>query len=307
MSSGRCVILLCMAALLAACTHWPERRDGYRVDHQYPATAYSSRIYHLVLHYTSSEEPRALRSLTGPEVSSHYLVPVPPRGETRPVIYQMVPEHERAWHAGVSAWGSRSNINDTSIGIEIINTGPRAAEGGVAWAPYPPEQINAVIALVRDLVRRYDIDPINIVGHSDVAPLRKVDPGPAFPWKALYDAGLGVWPEERVVQRYRDWFTLLPPTLSDVQEALATFGYPIRLTGEPDRQTCSTLQAFQMRFRPADYRGVPDAETVAILWALLERYRPALLPPLAEWDTGGPPSWAGWNVTCPVMRDTGHG
>src|SRR5690606_30919300 len=151
------------------------------------------------------------------------------------------------------AWGSRNNINDTSIGIEIVNTGPRAESGGVTWMPYAPEQINAVIALVRDLVRRYDIDPINIVAHSDVAPERKVDPGPAFPWKALYDAGLGVWPDEQAVARYRDWFTLLPPTLKEVQEALAAFGYPLRLTGQPDRQTCATVQAFQMRFRPADY------------------------------------------------------
>lgn len=288
---------------LVACSGLTERRPGYYVDHSHQAESYDSRVRHLVLHYTSHGEERALATLTGPRVSSHYLVPVPPpqagRSAKGPRVYQLVPEQERAWHAGVSAWGARSNLNDTSIGIEIINDGPVATADGWVWSPFPASQIDAVIALLQDLARRYQIDPINIVAHSDVAPQRKVDPGPAFPWKRLYDAGLGTWPDAAAVARYQMQFQRRPPSLGDMQEALAAWGYPLAASGVADAPTCAVVRAFQMRYRPADYRGVPDLETAAILWALLEKYRAALLPPPAAEPSAA--AWDDWALSCPAL------
>ncbi|MCK0536213.1 N-acetylmuramoyl-L-alanine amidase [Alcanivorax quisquiliarum] len=302
-----------MMLSLVACAGPTERRDGYRVDHSHRADAYNSRVRHLVLHYTSHGEQRALATLTGPRVSSHYLVPVPAQqsGSKAPRIYQLVPEHERAWHAGVSAWGTSSNLNDTSIGIEIINDGPVATAEGWVWSAFPAAQIEAVIALLQDLSQRYQIDPINIVGHADIAPQRKIDPGPAFPWQQLYRAGLGTWPDADAVQRHQAQLQQTPPSLRDLQEGLAAWGYPIHISGEADAQTCAVVRAFQMRYRATDYRGAPDLETAAILWALLEKYRPALLPPTraAPSITGRtlnqqPPTeaaWANWAVSCPAL------
>lgn len=296
------LLALPLALSLAACAGLPERRDGYQVDHSYRATGYNSRIRHLVLHYTSHGEQRALATLTGPHVSSHYLVPVPRQANEPPRVYQLVPEHERAWHAGVSVWGLRSNINDTSIGIEIINDGPVEGSSGLQWSAFPPAQMKTVAALLKDLSERYQIEPLDILGHSDIAPQRKIDPGPAFPWEQLYRAGIGSWPDAETVQRYQSRFKQVPPSLPAVQAALAVLGYPIQHTAEADAQTCAVLRAFQMRYRPTDYRGAPDLETVAILWALLEKYRPASLPTLAELQPlAEAAAWAGWSVSCPAV------
>ncbi|QJQ94688.1 MULTISPECIES: N-acetylmuramoyl-L-alanine amidase [Halomonadaceae] len=271
--------------LLTACAGQFEPRGGYVVDHRHQASSHNSRIRHLVIHYTSSDEAVSLRALTGPSVSSHYLVPLPPRQlRGDPLVYQLVDESRRAWHAGASAWKQRTNINDTSIGIEIVNLGPLGTREEIpgdqlqVWASYPPRQIDAVIALAGDIVERYDIHPTNVVAHSDIAPTRKVDPGPRFPWQQLYEAGIGAWPQADTIERYHQRFTAQPPTLDEFQRALKAYGYPIETSGEYDRQTHAVLRAFQLHFRPADYRGLPDAESAAILWSLLERYHPELLP-----------------------------
>ncbi|MDV6319995.1 N-acetylmuramoyl-L-alanine amidase [Chromohalobacter sp. HP20-39] len=269
-----CLIVVCLLAL-TACSGTPmlESRDGYQVDHRYPSTAQSSRVRHLVLHYTDSNARRSLRTLTGPHVSSHYLV----TRAAPPTVYQLVDESRRAWHAGASAWGSRSNLNDTSIGIEIVNRGPRDTPHGRTWTPYPAQQIDTLIALARDIIERHDIDPVDVVGHADIAPQRKIDPGPHFPWYRLYRAGIGAWPDADRVAAYQAYFRQHPPTLEQWQRALAAYGYPVRITGTLDRLTRDTLRAFQMHFRPAHYDGLPDAQSAAILWALLEKYRPEAL------------------------------
>ncbi|PMR75205.1 N-acetylmuramoyl-L-alanine amidase [Billgrantia endophytica] len=291
--------LLPLALLLGACAgpEHLERRDGYVVDHFHVSHSHNSRVRHLVVHYTDVDEAESLATLTGPHVSAHYVLPLPAHQRAgEPLVYQLVDESRRAWHAGASAWKNRTNINDTSIGIEIVNTGPdrpyaevkQALESdsenvsGIHWAPYPDAQIEALIALSRDIIERHAIHPTDVVAHSDIAPTRKIDPGPAFPWYALYEAGIGVWPEDETTARYRDRFDHAPPGLATLQQALQAWGYPLAASGELDTQTRAVLRAFQMRFRPDDYRGQADAETAAILWALLERYQPEALRRLSD-------------------------
>ncbi|UYG05434.1 N-acetylmuramoyl-L-alanine amidase [Halomonas sp. LR3S48] len=274
-----------------------EQRDGYVVDHSHVSSSHTSRVRHLVLHYTDVDEAESLAVLTGPHVSAHYVLSLPPRDQRGlPLVYQLVDEERRAWHAGASAWKGRTNINDTSIGIEIVNTGPDRpyaeverllethpeAAVEVKWASYPDEQIEALIALSRDIIERHGIHPTDVVAHSDIAPSRKIDPGPRFPWRELHEAGIGVWPGEEAVSRWQAHFEAEELPLATLQEALRAWGYPLETTGELDRQTRAVLRAFQMRFRPADYRGKPDVETQAILWALLEEYRPAALEDLGQ-------------------------
>ncbi|MCC5882990.1 MAG: N-acetylmuramoyl-L-alanine amidase [Halomonas sp.] len=296
------IVALTLALVLAGCAAPEplERRQGYVVDRSYAAPSHNSRVRHLVIHYTDIDEAESLAVLTGPHVSAHYVLPLPPQyHHGAPRIYQLVDEERRAWHAGASAWKSRTNINDTSIGIEIVNLGPdrpyaeverllernAEAEVKIDWAPYPQGQIEALIALSRDIIERHGIHPTDVVAHSDIAPSRKVDPGPRFPWRELYEAGIGVWPEEDSVARWQTHFDMQPPTLATLQKALKTWGYPQQETGELDRETRAVLRAFQMRFRPADYRGNPDTESAAILWALLEKYRPHEMERLAEATT----------------------
>nr|WP_299241851.1 N-acetylmuramoyl-L-alanine amidase [uncultured Halomonas sp.] len=277
-----------IALVMASCSGL-EQRPGYIVDQRHVSPSHSSRIRHLVIHYTDGNESHSLATLTGPRVSAHYVLPLPARrSRGQPLVYQLVDESRRAWHAGVSDWKKRSNINDTSIGIEIVNEGPNRPFGEIErlletqpsdpnvihWAPYPDAQMDTLIRLARDIIAHYDIDPTNVVGHSDIAPSRKIDPGPLFPWYRLHQAGIGAWPKTDRVADYLTRFSQQPPTLAELQTTLADYGYPIEITGQLDPQTRHVLRAFQMHFRPRDYRGLPDAETAAIAWALRERYRP---------------------------------
>lgn len=263
------LITLGLVALLAGCAapeHF-ERRDGYRVNHSHVSPSHNSRIRHLVIHYTGIDEAKSLAVLTGPHVSSHYVVPLPAQAHHgQPLVYQLVDEERRAWHAGTSVWKGRTNINDTSIGIEIVNSGVNH--------PYPEAQIEALVALSRDIIERHNIHPTNVVAHSDIAPTRKIDPGPHFPWRELHKAGIGVWPQAETVARWQARFAVERVPLATLQQALQAWGYQLEVTDQLDRKTRAVLRAFQMRFRPTDHRGEPDRETAAILWALLESYHP---------------------------------
>lgn len=261
---------------------------GYTLDTRYSATGQDSRVKHLVYHYTYENQTSSLNALTNGPVSAHYLIPGPgQQGPGGPLVMQLVDESRRAWHAGSSAWQRRHNINDTSIGIEIVNLGPHPLDatsltqrlmGGrqqdIHWATYDDAQIEALIALSQDIIARHQIEPQQVLGHSDIAPSRKLDPGPAFPWKRLHDAGVGAWPDENTVNTYHHRFASQPPSLAELQRALTEWGYDVAATGTLDAPTQSALSAFQMHFRPADYRGFPDAQTAAILWALREKYQP---------------------------------
>ncbi|WP_110665028.1 N-acetylmuramoyl-L-alanine amidase [Salinicola halophilus] len=263
-----------------------EQRDGYRVDTSETSSAFNQRVRYVVLHYTDSGESAALRTLKGPRVSSHYLISRDAMDGGEPLVRQLVDEQKRAWHAGVSAWDDRTQINDTSIGIEIVNAGPRDTPTGRTWQHYPEPQIAAVVALVRDLIARYDLPPTAIVGHSDIAPQRKIDPGPRFPWHRLYLAGIGAWPQDVDIERFRREFERRPPRLVDYQRALQRYGYALPADGEWSELTRDVTRAFQMHFRPGAVTGEPDTDTLARLWALVARYRPEALD--AIWPPASP-------------------
>ncbi|WP_321953175.1 N-acetylmuramoyl-L-alanine amidase [Paraburkholderia bannensis] len=273
---GRAALAAVGAAFaLAACAPATMTdRGAYIADSQHHARSADSRIRFLVLHYTEGDEPTSLEELTRENVSAHYLVPEhPPLRDGKPVVLQLVPESQRAWHAGVSEWQGTTELNAASIGIENVNSGPHDTPQGRTWAPWPADQVAAIIALSKDIVTRYGIPPTRVVGHSDIAPQRKIDPGAAFPWKQLYDAGVGAWPDDATVKA--DLAGRAPDAPADVrglQTKLARYGYDVATDGVLDERTRRVFAAFQMHFRPRDCSGTPDAETDAIAQALLDKY-----------------------------------
>jgi N-acetylmuramoyl-L-alanine amidase len=252
-------------------------RGAYLVDTSHHAISADSRIRFLILHYTVGTFDLALYQLSKGPVSAHYLVPQEETG-SQPVIFQLVPEQQRAWHAGVSYWQGRTNINDSSIGIEVVNSGPTDTPQGTVWQPYTPFQIDMIKRLAADIIARYGIVPTAVLGHSDIAPSRKSDPGPLFPWKELADAGIGAWPDAATVDRYLAGRDPHQPVdnIGLLQAQLRQYGYDAPLTGVLDPPTVQVLTEFQMHFRPSDYSGSADAETGAIIAALLEKYHALL-------------------------------
>lgn len=253
-------LALPVLALLAACgTYGPPGK--LNIDRSVQAKSQNSRVDFVVLHYTSAGNGASLKILSERNVSSHYLV----TDEQPPHVYQLVDESRRAWHAGASQWYGRNDLNAGSIGIEIVNAGGE----GLVWAPYSAAQIATVTALLRDIVQRHQIKPLNIVGHSDIAPQRKVDPGPLFPWKQLAQAGLGRWYDEtQVTANISQLQQSGLPDLRWFQQELIRVGYAAPTTGMLDKATKNVIAAFQMHYRPSRYDGLPDIETAAILMAL---------------------------------------
>lgn len=252
--------------------------SGYKVTRNYfPAVAQNFRQKYLILHYTALDEEKSVRVLTTQSVSSHYLV----NDSTDIEIYQLVDENKRAYHAGVSSWRNDKTLNDTSIGIEIVNNGFKEENGKRIFAPFPDFQVKKVAALVKDIITRYQIPATNVLAHADIAPTRKQDPGPEFPWKKLYEEyGIGMWYDETTKQSF--FSQIVPETYATemnnasfifkVQMNLAQFGYGIEQTGTWDDATKKTIEAFQYHFRPQNYDGIMDAETWAILQALNQKY-----------------------------------
>ena len=242
---------------LTACT------SGPRLDTGHASVNFDNRVQFVVVHYTSANLERSLSLLTHGEVSSHYL-----SGDTPPTIYKLVDESARAWHAGESQWEGRTWLNSSSIGIEIVNPGFSDTPTGRVWYPYTEGQVQALIVLLKDIVKRNHIDPRHIIGHSDIAPLRKLDPGPLFPWKRLAAEGLGIWPDERLVAQEQALLMDTLPSISWFQQQLARLGYETPQTGELDVATRHVLAAFQMHYRPERFTGDPDARTAALLKVL---------------------------------------
>ncbi|MFJ4375714.1 N-acetylmuramoyl-L-alanine amidase [Pseudomonas japonica] len=249
-----------LLAVLAGCSSGPQ----LRVDRSHTSVNQDSRIQFVILHYTNASLERSLALLTHGEVSSHYLI-----GDDRDAtVYQLVDENRRAWHAGDSQWEGRTWLNSTSIGIEIVNPGYTDTPTGRVWHPYSEAQVQSLILLLKDIAQRNAIQPRHIIGHSDIAPLRKLDPGPMFPWKRLADEGLGIWPDARAVAQQQARFAVNPPSITWYQQQLARFGYAIEQTGVYDVATRHVIAAFQMRFRPQRFDGQPDAQTAAMLQVL---------------------------------------
>jgi N-acetylmuramoyl-L-alanine amidase len=229
----------------------------------YGARRGHSRPNCLILHYTGMPTGEAaLKLLCSSEsnVSAHYFI------WEDGAIDQLVAESERAWHAGKASWKGESDINSASIGVEIVNPGH---DGGLP--PFPDRQIEAAIALARDVCARWGIPPERVLAHSDVAPARKVDPGEAFPWERLWRAGVGHSTKPAPVEGgplFRHEEEDAP--VRALQAPLALYGYGVEITGIYDRQTRLNLAAFQRHFRPERVDGEADASTVATLKALID-------------------------------------
>ena len=257
-----------------------------------------SRIRHLVLHFTAEPFDRSLALLTRADtgaVSAHYLVPDlndPTFSGTSGRPLRLVAEDRRAWHAGRSFWAGETALNNSSIGIEIVNQstcdhrltvplpGPEADR--CHYLPFPEAQLVEVIALTQEILARHpDIPPERVLGHADIAPTRKVDPGPFFPWRRLHEAGVGPWYEANTFEAWRGWLQDTPLPLATRQAALAAWGFDLTPTGRLDVETRYALRAFQLHFRPEPLTYAFDEDTTAILFALLARYRPGALAELA--------------------------
>jgi N-acetylmuramoyl-L-alanine amidase len=216
----------------------------------------------LILHYTGMRDcAAALRRLTekSSEVSAHYLVFEDGR------IVQMVPEKKRAWHAGASSWEGETDINSRSIGIEICNPGH-----DFGYPAFPRRQIEAVIALCKDIVKRNKIRAHRVLAHSDIAPERKQDPGEKFPWSRLHKAGVGHFVRPSKISRGKK---IGREEIRLAQRQLRDYGYDIAVTGEPDTRTKIVVAAFQRHFRPKRVDGALDQSTRATL-ARLSSQRP---------------------------------
>ena len=235
----RILAVAALTVLLAACAHSGPRNPlatwvpSKNFDERRPVV--------IVLHYTEQDSVEqsldTLRSRnSGGRVSSHYLLGKDGK------IYQLVSDAKRAWHAGAGSWGAITDVNNASIGIEIDNDGK---------SPFPDAQIDSLIVLLRDLTTRLRIPPTQIIGHSDLAPTRKIDPGPLFPWKRLHDAGFGLWPADA---------TQDPPAGFDPWLALQAIGY------STDNRA-DTVRAFHHRFRGMEGTEL-DAQDLRILHAL---------------------------------------
>lgn len=213
----------------------------------------------LLLHYTGMRSAEAaLARLRDPaaEVSAHYLIDEDGR------TCRLVPEERRAWHAGVSSWAGRRNVNDFSIGIELVNPGHE-----FGYRPFPDAQMQALLGLARDICRRHGIQARRVLGHSDVAPARKQDPGELFDWRWLARHGVGLWPEEgegsapaAVDEPSVDW--------AWAQDRLAAIGYAVPGDGRTDADKRYAITAFQRHFLPSRVDGELNLPTMRRLLAV---------------------------------------
>jgi N-acetylmuramoyl-L-alanine amidase len=239
----------CLVAEVRSSPNCGERRTGARIDM-------------LVLHYTGMlAADAAVKHLctAGTDVSAHYVV----MGDGH--IIQCVPEARRAWHAGQSSWAGETDINSCSIGIEVANPGHDHG-----YPKFPLRQIAAVTALCRGIFTRYRIPADRVLAHSDVAPSRKRDPGEKFPWRILHGSGIGLWVPPAPIQPGPIYVLGdSNPSVQELQELLAKFGYGVSSTGYMDGTTRDAVAAFQRHFRPTKVDGVFDLSTMATLRAAL--------------------------------------
>ncbi len=217
----------------------------------------------LLLHYTGMRTAAAAiawLARADSKVSCHYVVDVDGR------ITQQVPEALRAWHAGLSCWAGETDINSCSIGIEIQNPGHQ-----MGYHDFPKLQMQAVAALSHDICGRHRIKLHRVLAHSDVAPLRKIDPGEKFDWSVLAREGVGAWVQPSVPQADDTGLTsdTAPAAIRAAQAQFLRYGYDVDLTGALDTKTVAVITAFQRHFRPARVDGLLDLSTLATLERLI--------------------------------------
>ena len=249
----------------------------FQVDSStYISRGKEERIKFIILHYTALDNVGSIRELTG-GVSAHFLV----LDEEDNKIYSLVPLEQRAWHAGVSAFRGRTNINDTSVGIEIVNDGiakeyrsdPNPYHPYDHYVDYKPIQIEKVAQIIKYVAEKYNIPARNIVAHSDIAPSRKKDPGAKFPWKELYDKyNIGAWYDEADKQEFMDEEKFKATSIREIKDELRKYGYEINRLDEWDKESKDVVYAFQLHFNPKNATGEMDLETFAILKALNKKY-----------------------------------
>lgn len=215
------------------------RRDGAPIDI-------------LLLHYTGMETAgEALQRLCDPtaQVSAHYTI------DEDGTVFAHVPEDRRAWHAGKAFWAGDTDVNSRSIGIELVNPGHE-----FGYRAFPEPQMASLITLANEILERHPIPAHRVIGHSDVAPDRKTDPGELFDWARLADAGIGLWPADTVDGK---------ADVTGLRRLLGSFGYAVEPQGAFDHPLRSVVTAFQRHYRPERFDGEPDGETVGRLEALV--------------------------------------
>ncbi len=214
----------------------------------------------IILHYTGmTDGAAALARLTDPaaRVSAHYLVEEDGR------VFALAPEDRRAWHAGRSYWRGETDINARSIGVEIVNPGHE-----FGYRPFPAVQIAAVVDLLSDIRERWPVPDDLILGHSDVAPGRKSDPGELFPWQALAAAGHGLWVDPPAEDGPPVGEGDDGPPVASLRARLARIGYDCAAPGPFDPGLAAVVRAFQRHWRPRRVDGLADGETRARALAL---------------------------------------
>ena len=249
----------------------------FQVDSStYISRGKEERIKFIILHYTALDNVGSIRELTG-GVSAHFLV----LDEDDNKIYSLVPLEQRAWHAGASAFRGRTNINDTSVGIEIVNDGiakeyrsdPNPYHPYDHYVDYKPVQIEKTAQIIKYVAEKYNVPARNIVAHSDIAPSRKKDPGAKFPWKELYDKyNIGAWYDEADKQEFMDEEKFKATSIIEIKDELRKYGYEINRLDEWDKGSKDVVYAFQLHFNPKNATGEMDLETFAILKALNKKY-----------------------------------
>ena len=250
----------------------------FQVDsNSYVATGKNERIQFIVVHYTATDNLGSIKELTSSRVSSHFLV----LDEDDNKIYNLVPLEQRAWHAGASAFRGRTNINDTSVGIEIVSDGiareyrpdPNPYHPYDHYVDYKPIQIEKTAQIIKYVAEKYNVPARNIVAHSDIAPSRKKDPGAKFPWKELYDKyNIGAWYDETDKQEFMDEEKFKATSIREIKDELRKYGYEINRLDEWDKESKDVVYAFQLHFNPKNATGEMDLETFAILKALNKKY-----------------------------------
>ena len=211
------------------------------------------KIRFLIIHYTGMQSKRvSISRLSNPnsKVSCHYLI------DRKGEIIQMVNDNKIAWHAGKSRWKNLINLNDNSIGIELVNKGHK-----LGYQKFHSKQISSLINLCQTLKRKYKIKPTNILGHSDIAPLRKIDPGEKFPWFHLSKKGLGIWYKKI---NYRKSDKDRKKIRKDFFKNLFVIGYRYFSKSRSSSKDKYLIKAFQMRFLPTNVKGVIDKKTLQI-------------------------------------------
>ncbi len=233
-------------------------------DDRLPPDGHTSPVIDtIVLHYTGMKTAdAALKRMCDPDaaVSAHFMIDEMGR------VFQLVPPEKRAWHAGVSFWQGREGLNHTSIGIEMVNPGH-----DFGYSDFPEAQIERLLGLLEDLSGQFQIPANRYLGHSDIAPDRKQDPGEKFPWKRLARMGFGVWPSDETVTGITNNKTILAkkgmigPEIASLNKLLVLAGYSVSVNEEFSQMTVDALTAFQRHWRQEDVTGHMDEDTLLIL------------------------------------------